>query len=82
MKTLVLFSSPDRKGNTGTLLDSFLKGCSGEVEIINVYGLAVKPCTDCKFCWKNKRCVFDDDMNELYLKSRIVAMSFCEPRSW
>lgn len=68
MKTLVLFSSPDRNGNTGVLLDSFLKDCKGETEVVNVFGLNVKPCTDCKFCASNKRCVFDD-LNELYEKA-------------
>ena len=67
MKTLVLFSSPNRTGNTGTLLDGFLKGCSGEIEIVNIYGMDVKPCIDCKFCQGNKRCVFED-LNELYEK--------------
>ena len=68
MKTLVLFSSPNRTGNTGILLDNFLKGCAGEVEMINVFGLKVKPCNDCRFCWINKKCVNNDDMNELYEK--------------
>lgn len=68
MKTLVLFSSPNRKGNTGILIDNFLKGCQGDVEIINVFGLKVKPCNDCRFCGLNKRCVNSDDMDELYEK--------------
>jgi multimeric flavodoxin WrbA len=68
VKTLVLFSSPNRKGNTGILLDNFLKGCQGDVEIINVFGLKVKPCNDCRFCGLNKRCVNSDDMDELYEK--------------
>jgi len=68
VKTIALFSSPDRNGNTGTLLDSFLKNCSSEVEIINVYSLNIKPCIDCKFCRKNRKCVFTDDMNMLYEK--------------
>ena len=68
MKILVLFSAPIKNGNTGILLDNFLKGCEGETEIVNVYGLKVKPCIDCKFCWENKRCAINDDMNELYVK--------------
>ncbi|MHC1721368.1 MAG: flavodoxin family protein [Clostridiaceae bacterium] len=68
MKTIVLFSSPDRNGNTGTLLDSFLKNCSSEVEIINIYSLKINPCIDCKFCQKNRKCVFADDMNAIYEK--------------
>jgi multimeric flavodoxin WrbA len=68
VKTLVLFSSPDRNGNTGLLLDSFLKECGGEAEVVNVFGLKVKPCIDCKFCAEHRKCVFDD-LNELYEKA-------------
>lgn len=68
MKTLVLFSSPDKTGNTWTLLNSFLNNCNDETEIINVFDLKINPCIDCGFCQKNGKCFFSDDMNEIYRK--------------
>ncbi|MGE5628842.1 MAG: flavodoxin family protein [Solirubrobacterales bacterium] len=66
MKIVVLFSSPNPDGNTGILLKSFLMHCKEEVNYINVYTLNVKPCTDCRACYKTGICIINDDMNELY----------------
>lgn len=66
MKIVVLFSSPNPNGNTGKLLSCFLKHCEGEVNLINVNTLSVKPCTDCKACYKTGMCYINDDMSELY----------------
>jgi multimeric flavodoxin WrbA len=68
LKTVVLFSSPNRRGNTGVLLDNFLKECQGEVEIINVFDLKVKPCIDCRYCYKTGKCIIRDDMDAVYEK--------------
>lgn len=68
MKTVVLFSSPNRKGNTGILLESFLEKCVEEVDIINVFDLDIKPCIDCKYCYKTGKCFINDGMNEIYEK--------------
>lgn len=61
-------ASPHKNGNTAILLDSFLKGVSGEVEVINVYESNVKPCIDCKYCYNHKECVLKDDMIDIYKK--------------
>jgi len=68
MNTVVLFSSPNKNGNTGILLKSFLDSNTDEVNMIFVFDLEVKPCIDCKYCYKTGKCFIDDDMNEIYKK--------------
>ncbi|NMM62764.1 flavodoxin family protein [Clostridium sp. P21] len=68
MRTLVFIASPHKNGNTAILLKHFLEGVSGEIEIINVYNINVKPCTDCKYCYNHKECVLKDDMTDIYKK--------------
>lgn len=68
MKTVVLFSSPNRKGNTSILLDNFLKEYKGEVEILNVYDLNIEPCIDCRYCYNTGKCKLKDDMIRIYEK--------------
>lgn len=68
MKTLAFIASPHKNGNTAILLNHFLKGVSGEIEIIDVYNTDVKPCIDCKYCYSHKQCVLKDDMTNIYEK--------------
>lgn len=64
---LVINASPNKKGNTSLLLDTFLKGAGVLSQVVYPYEKSVKPCIDCKYCRKNKGvCVFQDDMTELY----------------
>lgn len=66
MKCLVIFGSPRKNGNTAKLLNYFLENIPGEKYIFNAYELQVTPCTDCRYCYKEKKCVLEDDMNEIY----------------
>ena len=68
MNTVVLFSSPNKNGNTRTLLENFLDMNSNEVDMIFVFDLNVKPCIDCKYCYKSGKCFINDDMNDIYKK--------------
>lgn len=68
LKTLVFIASPHKNGNTAVLLESFLKGISGYIEIINVFDKNIKPCIDCKYCHNHKECVLKDDMVDIYKK--------------
>jgi len=61
-KAVVLFSSPNENGNTKTLYNQFIKNFSFETSFLNLYGLSIAPCTDCKACHKGE-CPYNcDDM--------------------
>lgn len=68
MKTLILYSSPNEKGNTYSLIDKFVQGLGGEVDIIDVFRGKISPCIDCKYCYNIKECSIKDDMTEIYKK--------------
>jgi NAD(P)H-dependent FMN reductase len=69
-KTLVLFGSARRKGNTMVLLDAFLAGSSGEVHIVDAYRTKdVSPCVDCRRCFKQRSCSIQDGMQEIYRRT-------------
>lgn len=69
MKTLVLFGAARENGQTKALLNAFLEGLEGEVEIIDAYRMKdVAPCKDCRFCWYKKGCSIKDGMQEIYKK--------------
>ena len=54
MKTLVIFGAARQKGHTKQMVDLFLEHLDGEKEIIDAYRTDVKPCMDCRYCWKTK----------------------------
>lgn len=71
MNILLLNGSPREKGNTSILLDAIDQGIvqSGQVaERISLPHLNIHPCTGCGHCEQTGECIFDDDMQELYLK--------------
>lgn len=71
MKTLIFFASPNKKGNTYKLVEKFIEGIQGEVDIIYVYNKKVAPCTDCKYCYSKEQCAIKDDMEEIYKKIKV-----------
>lgn len=74
MHMLALQASPRKRGNTATLLDSFLKGadCVKNVSIERVFlhEKKIKPCKACDKCQQalEPKCVIKDDMDGLYLE--------------
>lgn len=71
MKTLVLYGSARKKGETRSMLDIFLAelgGSAGTVEEIDCYRTDVSPCIDCRYCWKKRGCSIKDCMQEIYPK--------------
>ena len=65
MKIIVLMGSPNRKGSTSILVDSFVKGAqeSGhDCEIIDVCHMDIHPCTGCVRCGYEGPCVQKDDV--------------------
>ena len=71
MKILMLNGSPHESGSVYTALCEMKKVFDGEgidSEIVHVGNLAVRGCIACGSCYKNGRCVFDDEVNEIAKK--------------
>lgn len=68
MKVILLNGSPRANGNTFTALNEMKKifDESGiESEIIHVGNKAIRGCVACGSCGQNKKCVFDDEVNQI-----------------
>lgn len=65
-KTLIINGSPRKKGNSAYISNFFLKKLNGEVCLVEPYFDDIKACTDCGFCAKGRKCIFDDNMSRLY----------------
>ncbi len=66
MKTLILNGSPRINGDTASLIDKLTGGLHGEYKIVNAYRCNISACLDCRYCWENKGCVIQDEMQEIY----------------
>lgn len=70
-RVLGLGCSPRKGGNTDLMLDAALEGAQGEgaaVEKVHVPDLDIHPCQACNACFKDGRCIQQDDMQALYPK--------------
>ena len=68
MKIVILMGSPNPKGSTSILADSFRKGAEEaghSVETINVCRVKVNPCTGCVACGYEGECVQRDDNRQI-----------------
>ncbi|HZK27988.1 MAG TPA: flavodoxin family protein [Thermoclostridium sp.] len=65
METLIFSGTPRKNGDTMALVNQFINHLSGEYKIIDAYNCNIKPCIDCRFCWKNSGCSINDDMREV-----------------
>ncbi len=71
MKTLGIFGSPRRGGNTDLLLDEALKGSQeggAKVERLYLSDYTITPCKECHGCDHTGNCVVLDDMQKIYPK--------------
>ena len=66
MKTLILNGSPRAMGDTAQLIAKVTEGIAGEYKIVDAYRCGISPCVDCRYCWKNRGCAIDDEMQEIY----------------
>ncbi|WP_242943320.1 flavodoxin family protein [Clostridium uliginosum] len=66
MKTLIISGSPRKNGDSMTLVNEMVKYLDGEVRVINTYNNNISPCVDCRYCWDNKGCCINDEMQEVY----------------
>lgn len=68
MNTVVLFSSPNKSGNTAYLLEKYLEALKGEVDIFDAFKEDVKPCIACGYCDSHNSCSIKDKMINIYNK--------------
>lgn len=66
MKTLIFNGSPRINGNTASLVAELVQRLDGETTIVSAFDCNVKPCIDCRYCWKNTGCAIKDGMQEIY----------------
>jgi len=67
MKGIIIFSSPNKEGNTYKLINYITKNITINFKFINVYKLNISPCIDCKYCSKVEgKCSIKDDMTLIY----------------
>jgi len=66
MKTLIINGSPRKNGDTSSLVNKVREDLKGECRIVNAYDCGIQPCIDCRFCWKNRGCCINDNMQEVY----------------
>jgi multimeric flavodoxin WrbA len=68
MKTVILFGSPRKKGNTRQLVNAFsetMKKKGHDVRLLNLNEMNVRPCQGCLVCAKEGRCRINDDMKDI-----------------
>lgn len=66
MKTLIFNGSPRKKGDLSVLIEEFLRHLEGEYKIVEAYDCDIRPCIDCRYCWKQNGCSIKDGMQEVY----------------
>ena len=67
MKVLMINGSPHEEGNTALALAEMTKIFEAEqvdYEIVQIGTQAIRGCIGCGKCFENKKCVFDDIVNE------------------
>ncbi len=74
MKNLFILGSPRANGNSATMAKSVAEGIletpGNTIEYSHLNKLTVQPCQGCGGCNKTGECVINDDMQELYTKTR------------
>lgn len=68
MKVLILNGSPRVNGDTVYLINKVKEKFPSNTifEEINAYYDDIKPCMDCRCCWKHKGCAIHDKMDLVY----------------
>lgn len=86
MKTVILFGSPRKGGNTRQLVDAFcetMKKNEHDVRFLNLNDMNVRPCQGCLTCAKEGKCRINDDMKDIrkyMLESDLVV--YATPTYW
>ena len=68
---LILSASPRKNGNSDILCQQFKKGAAEAghtVETVSLYDRKIGFCRACYACFRNGKCVIDDDMEDILAK--------------
>ena len=65
-KTLIFNGSPRKQGDTASLVRVLTDSLAGEYRVVDCYREQISPCIDCRSCRREKKCVLDDAMQEIY----------------
>ena len=65
-RTLIFNGSPRKQGDTAALLGVLTASLAGEFRVVDCYRADIAPCIDCRSCRREKRCVLNDGMQEIY----------------
>lgn len=68
MKVLIINGSPRINGNTTIAineLEKVFKENNIECNTFQIGNKAIRGCIACEYCYKNKKCVFNDEVNEV-----------------
>lgn len=63
---LVLTGSPNKFGNTKSIVHELLKEVQEEIVYFDAYETKISSCTDCKFCSYKSGCKCNDEMSSIY----------------
>ena len=69
MKTIILYGSPHKAGNSATLAEHFIRGIGGgEIKRFYANEMNIKACQGCQKCFSHLEhyCATEDDMQEIY----------------
>lgn len=68
MRVLIINGSPRLDGNTSIAIKEITKIFEEEgvdYDVFRIGDKAIRGCVACGYCYKNKRCVYDDSVNEI-----------------
>jgi multimeric flavodoxin WrbA len=66
LKTLIINGSPRKNGNCADIIKIFKDNLGGDFVEINAFHDNIKPCVDCRACYKNAGCAVKDDMQKIH----------------
>ena len=66
MKTLIFNGSPRKNGDTAALIRILTANLKGETEVVETASANIRPCRDCRRCWKEPGCAVKDRMRGVY----------------
>lgn len=73
-KAIAIIGSPRKDGNTVFLIDKILDLPKNNFDIEKIFlkDYNISPCKECYYCIDKDECSINDDMQDLYLKLKVV----------
>ncbi|MHA1374918.1 MAG: flavodoxin family protein [Promethearchaeota archaeon] len=73
-KAIAIIGSPRKDGNTVFLIDKILDLLKNNFDIEKIFlkDYNISPCKECYYCIDKDECSINDDMQDLYLKLKVV----------